>query len=300
MKKAVWLACMLALQARAQGWPERCELARDVLRQQAPVPFVELDKMPDWATRPPPRADWFVLTTHARGITPSVAAERVIRSSRNKIRRLLLEHLQPALGPQGAEDAIGVLWPRPELVQVAVYPDHELGGSSKFATACWRAPVRDSVGKLDPAVQGRVEWVLLRPLVRWQRVEKEPDWVAEVPPRQGYYRVAMLYEERDPPHAKNLVHRKAREHLQAHLYQLLQPVLRDERAKSAIEVGMGRMAAARRAYHRREPQSVPQMRRVVAWCLWEVPLRHVVDASPEVERLAVRAALAQHAADSDG
>jgi len=277
--------------AAAQNWFEE-PVPIDELRNWRQT-WIEREQPPAWVERPEPKFGEFVFVTSVRARTVKRAFRDACSKANDNVQDLLLEHLEPAFGTAMTLELVAKLRDGCRLVDVVTYPcEHE--PKKHVAALCWSTPLMPVLEAFDARHRSRIEWALTQPFARSQLVEKPPAWTVDVPARAGRFRIVCSAGAKTIQKAQTQVLCSGRASMRAAMFELLAPILGAARAETAITAGLDRMFAVRRVHVTAlgENFGVP-VQPVAAWTMWELPIRNVLLATPEVQREAVRAALQQ-------
>lgn len=247
------------------------------------IDFLEVKGLPTWFEKPAGVVDRVSFATIDVDESADHACVGAAGDAKRAVRNVLFEHLLPALG---TKDTMALLEP---LIAEATLVSAELGtivvkqgagGEDRRAIAClgWRAPLRKVLAKFEPQHQGRIEWLLLRPVVHWRPVSEPPKWAGSVPKREGYLRCAFMHDSNE---AQASAIAAARRDVQAHLVKLLTPAVGKQRATVAAVVGIERIGAVARAYRVIDRSTVGRFKKEEAYCLWEVPMAPMLLTLPK-------------------
>jgi hypothetical protein len=216
----------------------------------------------------------------------------------------------PALGEEAANKVLAVMLKHVQLVETVYVPTRDAPGTKpatqpatvgrgEFFTVGaaymrWEMVVRDVVIKLDPALQGRVEWLLLHDIVTWQSVREQPKWVTAAPQKNGRYRFVLTSNGSTPAKSQAASINSARTNAKEHLQAILAPVVGEEYANKAAQSACNRLAPIRRSRWTRwaKGQGERAVQQNSAYVLWEIPSNVIADALPEKVRESALAALA--------
>lgn len=292
------LVLALALPALAQSEQEPIAAA-DVGGR--PLQWRSCDEQPGWVAKPARKAGMFAFATVRRGSNRELAQTRAGMLGERDVRRVLTEHVTPVLGDERASAVVEVLVRHVQLVEAAAEPTRRIPGARGpgqtvgAAYLRWQLPIRAALAELDPQLQGRVEWILLRDVVRWQRLDAPPAWYAAPPARQGYVRLALRTFGEMPAATSRAALAATRSDVRERLLARLAPAVGFRVASAAADRGIDRIAPVQRADWFRRPFPLdghrPDTRVTTIWTLWEVPMAAMLEQVPEDLREAASVAL---------
>ena len=289
---SIVLSCVGIPGVMAQRWmPEPVPLAD--LQTEWTVQWIEHEQKPAWVDRPEQRRGQFVFVSQETGKSPEGAASRGLARASTAIQDLLLEHLGAALGSKNANAFVFRVRDRCRLVEVVTYPSARVEDVSVAALA-WAVPLEQAMQPFEADIRGRIEWLLLRPLARWQFVEQQPAWTEDVPTRAGHFRMVVGVHGRTLPEVQSKIRGLVRPTMRETMHQLLAPMLGAKRAKIAIDAGLDRIVPVRRAHSNKLGPEAPTDANWIGWSMWEVSIEKIAQAAPAIERHAVRSILEQH------
>jgi len=250
------------------------------------IEFRNVHGRPKWSERPVGKVGYISFFTSRAHKDGERAGLDVAAQAKRDVRDLMFDHLMPVLG---REDTMAVLEP---LIASATLVSAELGSITfrkgtadeewrNLACLGWRAPVRPVVEKFDARQQGRIEWLLIRPVVYWSTVQQPPGWTSKLPARAGYVRCAFAHTAHGLTLARGSAIGAANRDVHSHLVELLAPAVGKDRAARAADAGVMRLGAVARATFpgRKTKQGV--WTKPTAFCLWEVPIAPMLLALPK-------------------
>jgi hypothetical protein len=259
------------------------------------VTFDEQQGEPKWLHKPEAAVDKFSFVTSHASTSAARAMSLVTDRAEDMVRDVLFEHLQPVFGAEQTLAVVQVMLDQTVLVDAMIgttrlMPGTEQEAERDVACLCFRTPIRSVVEKFEPSLQGRIEWVLLRPIVHWQQVAATPAWADKVPARAGYFRCAFACEGRAVQDAQRVA-ADGRENVRAYLLELLMSVASAKDAAAAAAAGLDRLSPVAKVFEDRRSHEVgPQQdggRRRLPWnayCLWEVPTAPMLARLPKAAR----------------
>ncbi|MCA8966125.1 MAG: hypothetical protein H6838_05925 [Planctomycetes bacterium] len=269
----------------------------DINRQEA-VPWHQVDTAPDWVGQVPVApARLHYLVTHTGG-GPRLTQDRCARDSFLDSYHLLREHLAPALGLAKSDAVVRAALDHTALVEATwgMIPTRDRGqGGMNYGIAwcLWCVDVRGTVGALEPADQGHVEWLLSRPIVRWQEVEAVPEGFGAPARVRGMLRLHFSHEGKTFALARESSLTQVRDACAVRLRKALAPVLTAAQVDAAVASGLRRLSPAQREYrHHSDPDdNGVERHRVTTYELWEIPLAGILRDLPQQRHAAVAKAL---------
>ena len=292
-------SCMFALSAAGQSLEEPVPL-REV--NGAPLQWRDTEDEPVWLGNPKRAEGRFAFSTIRRGSNQQIAMVRATSLCEGDVRRVFAEHLTPVLGADVAGEVVEQLLPHVVCVEAATTATRRIPGArgpgqTVGATFLhWHLPVGKALAQVSPELRGRIEWVLLRDVVRWEQLDAPPAWFAAPPTRAGYVRVSLRTLGELPRKTREQALAQVRTRVHERLLARLAPVVGYRLAAAAADRGVNRIAAVRRADWLRRPWPLdgrrPDTRITTVWGLWEVPIAAMLEALPAEMRDGARKACA--------
>jgi len=261
------------------------------------LPWQLVEQQPDWFAQPPKVAGQFHFALVRRSNQGVLAEGRAAQLAEKDARRVLVEHLAPALGVADADAVVDVLCRHTVLAAAATTGTRKIaeargpGQTIGEAFVLWRVPVRDAVCELDAGMQGRVERALLQPVVGWQDVQERPKWADEVEQVDGRFAFVSVCEDLREFDARLLSLTRGREEAKTLLRARLLPVLGEELTAACVERALARLMPARRAVWMQAPDRLRRRRTWTAIVRYEVPISAIVRDLDDEARTKVEAAL---------
>lgn len=265
-----------------------------------PIAWGSCDKEPDWLNKCPRLPGRFSFATVRRGSNSGLAQTRAEMLCTKDVRAVLRDHLQPGVGDENLVAVLDTLIATVQLAEGLIEQTRKIPGARGpgqtvgAAYMRWQIPVREAVGKLPAKLQGRVEWLLLRDVVRWQSVDGQPRWVDEPPRQAGSFRCVLVSEGAFPGPAQSASQSTAHQRLAAELTGKLKGL---DNADEIVARGLRRVAAVQRAYwFRSSPpkEGSKRTRRITTtYVLWEIPLAALTRSLSDAQRTKVEDALAR-------
>ena len=277
------LAC--ALMAAATPGQEPIPLS-DI--EAAQIVWTETDKPPQWRHTSKREPGMFSFATAGLGSAHQLAILRAKKYCRRHAEAALTEHLLPVLGEEDTTPTVDTMLQHTQLAEAVYEATRPAPNDAPFTVASaylrWQLPIRDVIQQLEPRLQGRVEWLLLRNPVSWRSVKQVPEWVDQIPERKGHHRFVLIHEGRLPKDAQHKALQSARADAQAHLMQVLGEAVDETHAQQAILAGCNRLTPVNKTrWLRWEPKADdPKDKRQIttAYVLWEIPVSSLAGALP--------------------
>ena len=270
---------------------------RDIKASQ--IVWTETDKPPEWQHTSKREPGMFSFATAGFGSAHQLAILRAKEYCRRHARAALTEHLLPVLGEEDTTPTVDSMLQNTQLAEAVYEATRPAPNGGPFTVASaylrWQVPIREVIQQLEPRLQGRVEWLLLRDPVSWRGVKKAPEWTDQVPARDGYYRFVLTHEGHMPKDTYQKALQNARAEAEARLLQVLAEVVEDAAAQQAVLAGCNRLAPVRKESWRRrvavpdQPGSTQLV--TTSYVLWEIPVSTLTGALPAQVRERARSAL---------
>ncbi|MEC7584817.1 MAG: hypothetical protein VYE77_10910 [Planctomycetota bacterium] len=266
--------------------------------EAAQIVWTETDKPPEWRHTSKREPGMFSFATAGFGSAHQLAILRAKEYCRRHARATLTEHLLPVLGEEDATPTVDTMLRHTQLAEAVYEATRPAPNDAPFTVASaylrWQVPIREVIQQLEPRLQGRVEWLLLRDPVSWRGVKQAPEWAGQVPARKGQYRFVLTHEGHMPKDTHQKALQNARAEAEALLVHALAEAVEETSARQAVLAGCTRLAPVRKASWRRRVAvpDQPGNTQVVttSYVLWEIPVSTLTGALPaEVRQRALSA-----------
>ena len=268
----------------------------------ARLDWVETDKPPAWLTVSKRDPGTFSFSTGGLGSAHQIAIIRAKKYCQSQARAALTEHLLPVLGQEHTTPTVDAMLEHSRLAEALYEATRPAPNGAPYTVASaylrWQVPIRKIIEQVEPELQGRVEWLLLRDPVKWQAVKEVPEWTHQLPKRAGHFRFVLTHEDSPTKAARHKALRSARADAQSYLTKALAEVTEAPLTQKAIAAGCNRLTPVRKANYRRwvpvKGEEAKKTRQVTTtYVLWEIPLSSLTSALPAEVRPRAIAALEQ-------
>lgn len=283
--RSLLVTCLVGLPVAVAQVPSEAE-PLPLEKVNASLEFEQVHGRPKWFRSPVPRQDRLSFTTSRVDRDVERTCVRVSAHAKQDVRDLLFEHVMPTLGQKDAmivlEHLVGsALLVSAEVGTITLHKGTDREQQKPLACLGWRVPIRSVVEKFEPRDQGRIEWVLIRPMVYWHVVQRAPQWASKPPSRQSYVRCAFAHTAKNIRLASGAAIGAASRDVHSYLVELLTPAVGKGPAAVAADAGVKRLGAVSRATLGVRRMEDGRDTKATAFCLWEVPVAPMLLALPK-------------------